>query len=621
MDNSRSNPAIRQIQQRKILLYTGLILFLLFISATASAAEWVPTGSLNFAHNDYEAIRLNDGRVLVGAEIYDPATGIWSLTGPMVFGNVFSTFDLLNDGRVLVTGQHDYWYNPPAPYAQIYDPGTDSWTATTNMSKGRSTSLSITLADGRVLIAGGLGGDTSVEIYNPGTQNWSTTASMNEGHTKGSMVLLKDGRVLVSGGTNDMFDSTRTASTEIYDAATGRWAFTGSMPTAVSEHPSVVLVDGRVLTVKGASGYLYNPATSTWSSTAALTNLYNGNSLTRLADGKVLAAGSLDFGGTLGNTAEVYDPATNAWTSISNLPETRGRHAAALLNNGNVLLAGGTQTIPTCCDTTTAVLYTPGTAGVPPVPPPAASPLYLHIGDLDGSTSSPTASSWLATVTFTVLDENNQAVSGVAVSGLWSGGYQGNSIICLTNKNGQCDTSTAGYLSMSTDAIETLTVSNLQINDPSRPAMSYDFSANTDPDGDSNGTTIDVLAPPAPAPPTPPAPIISTLHISDLDGVSTKKGSRRWRATVTIRVSDNSSSLVANAKVIGRWSNGSSGSAECTTNSSGLCNVRSDKIKNKKRSVRFTVTDVAHKSLNYTSADNSDPDGDSTGSQITVVKP
>ena len=38
-------------------------------------------------------------------------------------------------------------------------------------------------------------------------------------------------------------------------------------------------------------------------------------------------------------------------------------------------------------------------------------------------------------------------------------------------------------------------------------------------------------------------------------------------------------------------------------------------------SVTFTVTDVSHASLAYQAADNSDPDGDSDGSSITVSKP
>lgn len=606
-------PSTAVVTKKRIFTLILFAYLFMVIQATAWAVDWAPTGSLNYAHNDYHAILLNDGRVLVQNELYDPTTGGWTLTGPMVFGAVFSTFDLMDDGRVLVTGQHDYWYNPPAPYAQIYDPTTDTWTSTTNMSKGRSTSLSTKLADGRILVAGGLGGDTSVEIYNPATQTWSIAASMNEGHTKGSMVLLKDGRVLVSGGTNDLFDTTAVASVELYNPASNSWTVTGSLPTALFEHQSVVMNDGRVLTMKGTAGYVYDPVSSSWSITASLANAYNGNSLTLLVDGKVLAAGSLDFGGTLGNTAEIYDPATNSWTAISNLPETRGRHAAARLDNGNVLLAGGIHSIPTCCDITTAVVYTPGSASVPPVPSPASSQ-FLHIGDLDGNTTTPLPGKWLATVTFTVLDENNQPVSGVVAKGSWSGGYTGVSS-CVTNTAGQCDVFTAGYLSLSSDPSETLTVADLYLKDTSLPAMTYDPAANTDPDGDSDGTIINVLAPQA------PTPVASTLHISDIDGSSNKEGSRRWRVNITLHVNDNLGAPVANAAVSGDWSNGLSGSASCTTDSNGMCVIQSDKIKNRKSSVTFSVTAIQHNTLNYNAVDNTDPENDSNGTQITVQKP
>ena len=44
-------------------------------------------------------------------------------------------------------------------------------------------------------------------------------------------------------------------------------------------------------------------------------------------------------------------------------------------------------------------------------------------------------------------------------------------------------------------------------------------------------------------------------------------------------------------------------------------------IPKRQGSVTFTVTGVSHPSLGYQLGDNHDPDGDSNGTAITVLKP
>jgi hypothetical protein len=109
------------------------------------------------------------------------------------------------------------------------------------------------------------------------------------------------------------------------------------------------------------------------------------------------------------------------------------------------------------------------------------------------------------------------------------------------------------------------------------------------------------------------------MHVGDLDASSENNG-REWIATVTITVVDSSGSPVTNAGVSGSWSNGASGSASCTTNSSGQCTVSKSGIPKKTKDVTFTVTNVTHGSLNYNPAANSDPDGDSNGTSILVLR-
>jgi PKD repeat protein len=106
-------------------------------------------------------------------------------------------------------------------------------------------------------------------------------------------------------------------------------------------------------------------------------------------------------------------------------------------------------------------------------------------------------------------------------------------------------------------------------------------------------------------------------HVGDLDGATTGSGGS-WTATVTATVHATGEALLANATVTGTWSLG--GSSSCTTNSVGECAVSKASIPNKTHSVTFTVTGVTHATRTYNGVANHDPDGDGTGTAITVSR-
>ena len=112
----------------------------------------------------------------------------------------------------------------------------------------------------------------------------------------------------------------------------------------------------------------------------------------------------------------------------------------------------------------------------------------------------------------------------------------------------------------------------------------------------------------------------TTMHVGDLDRASANNGST-WTAMVTIRVHDSSHGAVSGALVSGSWSNGATGAASCTTDSTGACSVSKAGIPKRTSSVLFSVSGATHSSLTYSSAANHDPDGDSNGTAITVLKP
>jgi N-acetylneuraminic acid mutarotase len=141
------------------------------------------------------------------AEIYDPALGTWSCTGSMAIGRRHSfTLTLLPDGKVLVAGGVTDWTGPQTNKAELYNPATGIWTPTTNLLPAARADHSATLlSDGKVLVAGGYSGTylNTALIFDPAAQTWSSTANtMGEVRCCHNAVSLSDGRVLVVGGYN-----------------------------------------------------------------------------------------------------------------------------------------------------------------------------------------------------------------------------------------------------------------------------------------------------------------------------------------------------------------------------------------------------------------------------------
>ncbi len=130
---------------------------------------------------------------------------------------------------------------------------------------------------------------------------------------------------------------------------------------------------------------------------------------------------------------------------------------------------------------------TPTPTSVPPTPTPTPLPSggSLHVGDLDGSASG--VRLWQASVLVLVHDAGHNPVANVTVSGKWSGGYKGNAQ-CVTASNGAC-TLTTGSIRRTASSV------TFKVNNLARTGYTYTASANHDPDGDSNGTTITVSRP------------------------------------------------------------------------------------------------------------------------------
>ncbi len=74
--------------------------------------------------------------------------------------------------------------------------------------------------------------------------------------------------------------------------------------------------------------------------------------------------------------------------------------------------------------------------------------------------------------------------------------------------------------------------------------------------------------------------------------------------------------------VTGYWSTGASGSDQCTTGTTGpgQCEIVKRNLKNNVSGVTFTVSDLSASGSSYDGIDNHDPDGDSNGTTIIILK-
>ena len=111
----------------------------------------------------------------------------------------------------------------------------------------------------------------------------------------------------------------------------------------------------------------------------------------------------------------------------------------------------------------------------------------MHVGDLDASSTAANGGRWDATVTITIHDLDHNAVADATVSGSWTAGASGTAS-CVTDGNGRC-TVTTGGIHRNTSSV-TFTVDGV-----THTSFDYTPTANHDPDGDSDGTTITVSKP------------------------------------------------------------------------------------------------------------------------------
>ena len=225
------------------------------------------------------------GSTLRSAELFDPATGQFTATGAMKSTRARHSATLIASGllagNVLIVGGTSDESGGDLDTAELYDPVTGQFTLTGRMAARReghsATWLSPSVVRGalagEVLVAGGgavSAPSDSAEVFNPQTATFSSVGSMSTARTLQAAVLLNNGKVLIAGGQSSESDFLQSA--ELFDPAHATFAATGSMRNLHSGATATVLDGGRALIAGGRSNWadLYDPTSGTFSQTGRM---------------------------------------------------------------------------------------------------------------------------------------------------------------------------------------------------------------------------------------------------------------------------------------------------------------------------------------------------------------
>jgi len=342
---------------------------------------------MTVARNAAAAVRLADGSVLVAggwntpgavpgtviplttAEIYDPATASFHVTGSLNTPRSAALAEPLPNGQALVIGGETPAGAGGEGYVasttEIYDPGTGRFTPGPNLPTALADPLALTLTDGRIWITGedaactGFGCPSPVFLYDAATNAFTSQGGLLMSRIWAAAVRLANGKVLVTSGLPDSPATSPLDSAEIYDPASGVSSLSAGFVQAATQSSAVLLPDGRVLICGGIGHFgplaqcqLYDPNADTFTAAASMQQPRRRPVGMLLPDGSVLEAST-----EADPNAEEFHPLLGSFSNLGNFTLAHTEYSAVQLADGSILFAGG--------GTAAAEVFAPGSGAAP----------------------------------------------------------------------------------------------------------------------------------------------------------------------------------------------------------------------------------------------------------------
>lgn len=228
------------------------------VARSGAAAVLLTDGRVLIAGGDVPLatpIQLPDGSTDFfgfsnSAEIFDPQNNSWSLVGPMHVARGSDALLALPHGMALAAGgcafaNQGFVSGVALTSAEVFNPATGAWTMTAPLPESRCGASGLLLPDGRALVTGGslssfLGGSvTNAFVYDYQTQSWTAAGSTVPGAS--TPILLADGQVFVAAvqaGPVQGHVASLVVGGQLFDPASGDWRFATSTSVLVSSRSS-----------------------------------------------------------------------------------------------------------------------------------------------------------------------------------------------------------------------------------------------------------------------------------------------------------------------------------------------------------------------------------------------
>ena len=312
---------------------------------------WSKSGLLGTARTGAVGAALADGRALVAGGYFqngpNPIEGGATNAIPAVFHADLMDIDVPPFATAMAT-------------AEVFDPATGTWSATGPMSYARNGASAVALADGRILVVGSKDSQSGVavddhatdtaEIYDPSTGRFSLAGTLppvdlaaleaaggppvqdlsqyTPSPEAGTLVALPDGGALIVGRDEYWKHQGDVARSFRYDPTQNTWSEVGDIWFVFDDNVPTPLIAEGVADLRGSM----------------VAGLHDGRVLVAGGRTPSVAATGDDGGRTqseISDAARFYDPSSGGLSDAPTMPDPRIGAAVALLEDGSVLVMGG----------------------------------------------------------------------------------------------------------------------------------------------------------------------------------------------------------------------------------------------------------------------------------------